>query len=162
MMLNSLTTTVASPLGPLTITQQADGAVIALQWGGQRATTTPTPSALAAPVVQALDDYFAGASQAFKRLKLAPAGTPFQQKVWQAMQQIPHGQVLTYGAMAQQLQSSPRAVGGACGANPIPLLIPCHRVVGRNGQLTGYSGGAGVETKAFLLNHEQQQRKHHV
>ena len=86
-----------------------------------------------------------------------PSGTPFQQKVWQALRQIPLGGVATYGELAAQLGSSPRAVGGACRNNPIPLLIPCHRVVSKTG-VGGFSGewgeGERVETKRWLLRHE--------
>lgn len=88
---------------------------------------------------------------------LAPGGTPFRQAVWARLREIPYGQVTTYGALAQSLQAqgisaSPRAVGGAVGHNPISILIPCHRVVGTGGSLTGYAGG--LEKKRFLLRLE--------
>jgi len=70
------------------------------------------------------------------------------------MFKIPFGELMTYGQMAKILNSAPRAIGGACGRNPIPIIIPCHRVTGANGKLTGFSGGAGLETKEFLLNLE--------
>ncbi|MDH5611458.1 MAG: MGMT family protein [Gammaproteobacteria bacterium] len=89
-------------------------------------------------------------------IELQAEGTPFQQTVWRALQQIPAGQVMTYGQLAQQLNTSARAVGNACRANPIPLVIPCHRVVSKS-SLGGFSGsrdGAPVEIKAWLLEHE--------
>ncbi|MGB0747591.1 MAG: methylated-DNA--[protein]-cysteine S-methyltransferase [Magnetospiraceae bacterium] len=87
-------------------------------------------------------------------LPLAPAGTPFQQRVWDAMRRIPFGATRRYGDLAQELNSAARAVGGACGANPIPILIPCHRVLAAGGRLGGYSGGDGLPTKAALLRLE--------
>jgi len=89
-------------------------------------------------------------------VELNTKGTPFQKKVWQALQKIPAGQVMTYGELARQLNTSARAVGNACRANPIPLVIPCHRVVAKSG-LGGFSGskdGAPVKIKAWLLAHE--------
>src|SRR5690606_13127856 len=81
-------------------------------------------------------------------------GTDFERRVWRAMIAIPQGRTQTYGEVARMLGSTPRAVGGACGANPIPLVIPCHRIVGAGGALGGYSGGRGAETKRFLLELE--------
>ncbi|MDH5389435.1 MAG: methylated-DNA--[protein]-cysteine S-methyltransferase [Gammaproteobacteria bacterium] len=89
-------------------------------------------------------------------VELQSKGTLFQQKVWQALRQIPAGQVKTYGELAQQLNTSARAVGNACRANPIPLLIPCHRVVSKTG-IGGFSGGrdgAPLKIKRWLLDHE--------
>lgn len=89
-------------------------------------------------------------------IELQTTGTAFQKKVWQALQQIPVGQVVTYGELAQQLKTSARAVGNACRANPVPLIIPCHRVVSKNG-LGGFSGsqdGAPIQIKSWLLKHE--------
>ena len=89
-------------------------------------------------------------------LPLALQGTPFQQRVWQALQNIPVGTVCTYGALAQQLGTAPRAIGGACRSNPIPIVIPCHRVVSRHG-LGGYTGeitGDPLAIKRWLLRHE--------
>lgn len=89
-------------------------------------------------------------------LPLQLSGTPFQQKVWHALCDIPPGQVMTYGELAKNLKSSPRAVGGACRANPLPIIVPCHRVVARN-SLGGYSGatsGANMNIKMALLRHE--------
>ncbi len=88
-------------------------------------------------------------------LPLALSGTPFQQKVWRALRDIPPGAPLTYGELARQLGTSPRAVGNACRANPLPIVIPCHRVIGRHG-LTGYMGSRGQTLiyKQWLLAHE--------
>lgn len=89
-------------------------------------------------------------------LPLRLKGTPFQQRVWQALQDIPAGQVMTYGDLAALLKSSPRAIGGACRANPAPIIVPCHRVVSRHG-MGGYSGdteGANMDIKLGLLRHE--------
>ena len=89
-------------------------------------------------------------------LLLEPSGTVFQRKVWEYILSIPYGKTLRYGDVARALNTSPRAVGGACARNPIPLLIPCHRVVGKTGALTGYSGGGGLRTKQVLLALEQR------
>ena len=89
-------------------------------------------------------------------MPLAPAGTAFQQRVWAALQAIPTGSVLSYGELARQLDTAPRAIGGACRSNPIPILIPCHRVVSRQG-LGGYAGEVEGELpgiKRWLLRHE--------
>jgi methylated-DNA-[protein]-cysteine S-methyltransferase len=88
---------------------------------------------------------------------LAPAGTDFRRRVWAALTQIPPGQVRTYGEVARAVRSSPRAIGGACGANPIVLVIPCHRVVAANGALGGFmnaEGGDPIVIKRWLLSHE--------
>lgn len=106
------------------------------------------------PSTAALHAYFDGAPDPFADLPLNPAGTPFQRRVWAAMQAIPRGRTRTYGELARDLRSSARAVGMACGANPIPIIIPCHRVTG-SGCLGGYSGGEGPDTKRYLLGLEQ-------
>lgn len=106
-----------------------------------------------------LDRYFAGTKPEISELKLAPAGSEFQQDVWRILCQIPYGQVRTYGVIAKELATqkglasmSAQAVGSAVGRNPISILIPCHRVVGANGNLTGYAGG--LERKRQLLTLE--------
>lgn len=138
-----------SPLGPLSIFEDG-GAIIALEWGRIE------PEGVS-PVLQAateqLKSYFAGEREAFD-LPLAPTGTDHEQAVWRAMLDIPFGETRTYGDLATDIGSVARAVGGACGRNPIPIIIPCHRVVGANGSMTGFSGGEGVETKEWLLRHE--------
>ena len=104
-------------------------------------------------VCRQLDDYFAGRRRRFE-LRLAPQGTVFQQAVWQALQRIPFGQTSSYSALAAQIArpKAVRAVGAANGANPIAVIIPCHRVIGRDGSLTGYAGG--LARKALLLQLE--------
>ncbi len=100
-----------------------------------------------------LDGYFAGQRDHFD-LPLAPAGTDFQRRVWQRLRLIPHGQTRTYGQLAAELNqpTASRAVGLANGRNPLPILIPCHRVIGANGNLTGFAGG--LRAKQFLLDLE--------
>ena len=139
--------TIDSPVGPLTITTKND-AIAAVDFG---AGAGPSPNGgVLAEAARQLTEYFAGTRRAFD-LPLAPSGTSFRLKVWAAMQAIPYGQTRSYGDLARDLDSAPRAVGGACGANPIPLIIPCHRVVGAGGALGGFSGGAGCDTKRQLL-----------
>lgn len=106
-----------------------------------------------------LDRYFAGKNPAISEIPLAPTGGTFRQAVWKILCQIPYGEVITYGSIASQLAGqtnkpsmSAQAVGGAVGHNPISIIIPCHRVIGTNGSLTGYSGG--IEKKIWLLTHE--------
>lgn len=102
-----------------------------------------------------LDRYFAGEQLDFSRLNfLAPKGTPFQQAVWQKLREIPYGKTVTYGEIAAQLgkPNAMRAVGGAVGRNPISILIPCHRVLGKNHSLTGFGGG--LPNKRYLLQLE--------
>jgi len=93
-------------------------------------------------------------------LPLRQSGTPHRMKVWQALRAIPRGQAKTYGELAQQLGSSPRAVGQACGSNPLPLIIPCHRVVAKNGPggFMHHANGAPLAIKDWLLRHEDYQR----
>ncbi len=139
--------TIGSPVGPLTITA-ADGVITAVDFGAGGG-SRPNTGVLAEAARQ-LAEYFAGGRREFA-LPLAPSGTPFRLRVWAAMQAIPYGQTRSYGDLARALDSAPRAIGGACGANPIPLVIPCHRVVGAGGALGGFSGGAGCDTKRQLL-----------
>ncbi|MGG5873078.1 methylated-DNA--[protein]-cysteine S-methyltransferase [Pseudomonas peli] len=107
-------------------------------------------------VCRQLDEYFAGRRQRFE-VRLAPQGTAFQQSVWQALQTIPFGQTCCYSALAAEIArpKAVRAVGAANGANPIAIIIPCHRVIGRDGSLTGYAGG--LPRKALLLKLEGAQ-----
>lgn len=105
-----------------------------------------------------LDDYFAGTSAEVNGLPLDMRGAPFELKVWEALLEIPAGETTSYGAIAKKLGSpgASRAVGAANGANPIPIIVPCHRVIGSNGSLTGYGGG--LQRKTWLLNHEARWR----
>ncbi len=138
-----------TPLGALTLSEE-DGAIVSLDWGfGRDQTETPL-------LVQGRDQlqaYFDGECRQFK-LPLAPKGSAYRQRVWQALNDIPYGQTVSYAAIAARIGGSARSVGGANGANPIPILIPCHRVVGTSGA-GGYSGGDGIETKMWLLTLEQ-------
>ena len=140
---------VHSPLGPLTITEQ-DAVIVALSWGWSRDSEETVLLCLAR---DQLDAYFNGAREGF-RLPLAPPGSAFQRSVWSRMISIPYGDTESYGAVAAAVGSAPRAVGSACAANPIPILIPCHRVVGKGGALTGYSGAEGIGSKHYLLQLE--------
>ena len=141
--------TVQSPLGPLTLVE-SDGAIVAVNWGAaEHEHETP----LLATAAAQLHGYFYCELKAFD-LPLKPAGSDFNQGVWQAMLAIPRGRTRTYGDIARALGGDPRAVGAACGANPIPILIPCHRVTAAAGALGGYSGKGGTETKRFLLELE--------
>ena len=106
-----------------------------------------------APTIRQLDAYFAGTLQHFE-LTVQPRGTAFQRRVWQALQTIPYGTTVSYRHIAEQLgqPTATRAVGAANGANPIPIVIPCHRVIGTDGSLTGFGGG--LDAKRWLLQHE--------
>lgn len=106
-----------------------------------------------------LDRYFSGERPDLTALPLAPQGTPFQKQIWQQLCQIPYGKTVTYGAISKQVAKqrglntfSAQAVGGAVGRNPISIIIPCHRVIGADGSLTGYAGG--LDAKRWLLAHE--------
>ncbi len=105
--------------------------------------------------VEQLGDYFSGHRQEFD-LPLSLAGTAFQLAVWEQLVALDFGEVISYGelGMATGRPTAGRAVGGAVGANPIPIIVPCHRVLGSDGRITGYSGGAGIPTKSWLLEHE--------
>lgn len=109
-----------------------------------------------AEAVRQLEAYFAGELRVFE-LDLAPEGTPFQQRVWRELLKVPFGQTITYGELAERLDApgSSRAVGHANHVNPLPILIPCHRVIGKNGALVGF--GAGLSIKRALLDHERGQ-----
>jgi methylated-DNA-[protein]-cysteine S-methyltransferase len=134
-----------TPIGDLTISEEA-GAIVALDWGwGRDQTETP----LLAEARAQLHAYFDQALTRFT-LPLAPEGTAYRRRVWQALTEIPYGETRSYIAIARAVGGAARAVGQASGANPIPILIPCHRVVGSVG-LGGYSGGDGLETKRCLL-----------
>jgi methylated-DNA-[protein]-cysteine S-methyltransferase len=138
-----------SPVGDLTISEDG-GAVVSLDWGwGALQTETP----LLREAKRQLERYFDGGLEQFE-LPLRPYGTTFRKQVWDAMLRIPYGSTQTYGKIAADVGSQARAVGGACGANPIPIIVPCHRILGANGALGGYSGEGGTETKAFLLRLE--------
>ncbi|MBL8659895.1 MAG: methylated-DNA--[protein]-cysteine S-methyltransferase [Rhodospirillales bacterium] len=136
----------SSPFGMLTVFVE-DAAVVALDWG--RAATA-APGAGLEQAVAELQAYLGGAPMTFT-VPVNPAGGAFHRRVWQHLCEIPWGTTLTYGELARALGTAPRAVAGACARNPIPIIIPCHRVVGAGGALCGYSGGDGIATKAALL-----------
>ena len=160
------TTRYPSPVGMLTLGSDGE-AIIGLWINGQKYFAAGLPEELCEkpdlPVfIEAaawLDAYFG--EEALPPLPLLrPKGTPFREAVWEALLDIPHGAIMTYGELAQRLEyrgiyTSARAVGGAVGHNPISILIPCHRVLGADGSLTGYAGG--VEVKRFLLELESHE-----
>lgn len=126
---------------------------VTLRYGGD---LSAQPSELSEQICRQLDEYFSGKRTHFS-LPLAPKGTDFQLRLWQQLCRIPFGQVCRYGDLAALLTSSARAVGGACRRNPIPLIVPCHRVVAANG-LGGFSGhqqGEWLSVKERLLEHER-------
>ncbi len=140
--------TFATPLGWLRAVE-AEGRIVRVQWRDGAAPAEPSPGPLLAEAGRQLAAYLDGGLKDFD-LPLAPAGSDFQRSVWREMTRIPYGEVLTYGEMAARSGGVARAVGAACGANPIPVIIPCHRVVAGEG-LGGYSGRGGLETKRRLL-----------
>lgn len=135
-----------SPVGDLTLFEHHDS-LVALDWGWVEG---GNETELLAAARRQLEEYFDGERKTFD-LPLAPDGSAFQKKVWSALQSIPYGSVLNYGMLAHQLGSAPRAIGGACARNPLPIIVPCHRVLAANGALGGYSGMDGIDTKRFLL-----------
>ncbi|MFC0632986.1 methylated-DNA--[protein]-cysteine S-methyltransferase [Brevundimonas balnearis] len=154
-----------SPLTPLLVVSDGEGALRALEfedhaprlhrllarhYGAVRLTDGAAPWAVA----EALAAYFAGASTALDGLEVRTGGTVFQRRVWAELRRIPAGTTRTYGQLAAAIgaPSAVRAVGLANGANPVGVVVPCHRVIGTGGKLTGYAGG--VERKAWLLRHE--------
>ena len=139
----------ATPVGPLTVFEE-DDAIVVVEFG--RAPDGDETPLLVQARAQ-IDAFFDGQLRRFS-LPLRPKGSPFHQRAWGALCAIPYGETRTYGDIARMIGSTARAVGGACASNPIPILIPCHRVVGAGGRLTGYSGGEGVETKLALLRLE--------
>lgn len=141
----------ATPLGELTV-HATDKGITAVRFD-EDGVTIERPSAITDAACHQLHDYFEGQLQAFT-LPLAATGTTFQQQVWHALATLPYGQTASYSAIARQLgnPNAVRAVGMANSKNPIAIIVPCHRVIGANGTLTGYAGG--LSRKAFLLKHE--------
>lgn len=156
-MRNDYAAIIPTPFAALGI-RVADGRLTAIDFLPRDTPTLPARDATSAAVCARLQAYLQTPDTALD-LPLQLAGTAFQQRVWRAMQAIPPGSTLTYGALAQQLGSGARAVANACGANPIPLVIPCHRVVAGNG-LGGFMGGReqyALAIKHWLLAHERSQ-----
>ncbi|HZZ59302.1 MAG TPA: methylated-DNA--[protein]-cysteine S-methyltransferase [Opitutaceae bacterium] len=149
----------SSPLGEVSVAVDAAGRVVSLAFGGIAALRSRAPSyryvndaGAVAAARREVEAYFADSTARFS-IALAPEGTAFQQRVWAALREIPAGQTRSYGQLAVELGTSPRAIGRANATNPVCLLIPCHRVVGTDGSLTGYAFGEDLKRK--LLIHEQ-------
>ncbi|HEX6981620.1 MAG TPA: methylated-DNA--[protein]-cysteine S-methyltransferase [Balneolaceae bacterium] len=144
----------SSPVGILHLTAN-DEWLTAAHFSDEKPGTSAHQSdhAVIQQAVRQLDEYFEGRRTTFD-LPLAPAGTDFQQSVWTKLQEISFGQTITYGELAERLgdMNKVRAVGKANGQNPIPVIIPCHRVIGADNKLVGYAGG--IERKRYLLQHE--------
>lgn len=140
-----------TPIGPLTLVQQAD-CLTEVRFGEKFSEETVALTALLAQAVREVEEYFRGERKAFT-VPLAPRGTPFQQKCWQALCTIPYGETRSYLQQAQAVGNAKacRAVGMANHNNPLPILIPCHRVVGKNGKLTGYAGGLSIKETLLTL-----------
>jgi methylated-DNA-[protein]-cysteine S-methyltransferase len=126
-----------------------DDAIVAIGWAD---TAEGEEAPLLVEARRQLEAYFDRRLSCFD-LPLNPLGSPFEQRVWAAMRRIPYGQTRRYGELAMEVGSAPRAVGRACARNPIPIVIPCHRVLARGG-IGGYSGGVGLATKRSLLTLE--------
>ncbi|WP_218121220.1 methylated-DNA--[protein]-cysteine S-methyltransferase [Aquimonas voraii] len=153
----------ATPLGKLLVFSTADGRLAVVDWldtldrlpeARRAALAAAPPAAVASAAVAALRRYFDGDLQALDALDVDPQGSPLQQQVWTALRTIPPGRTCSYAELAERIgrAGSARAIGAAVGANPLLLVLPCHRVVGANGALTGYA--AGLERKRWLLEHE--------
>ncbi len=148
--------TMASPIGPLGLFGRGDHLVY-LHLPDSKA-PAPNADCAATPVLRRaakqLAEYFAGARTEFE-LELAPEGTPFQRLVWDALRAIPYGATVTYGHLAHAIgrPAASRAVGAANARNPLSIIVPCHRVIGASGALTGYGGG--LPAKQLLLQHER-------
>ncbi|MEC9077662.1 MAG: methylated-DNA--[protein]-cysteine S-methyltransferase [Pseudomonadota bacterium] len=139
-----------SPIGPLTVHEQR-GAITKLSWERE---TNRDVSSLLFETKNQIQEYLNGTRTNFN-LPQKPYGSEFQLRVWQEVAKIPYGQTASYRDLASKLSSSPRPVGTACGKNPIPIIIPCHRIIAKTGHLTGYSGRGGLDTKRLLLKLEK-------
>lgn len=153
----------ATPLGKLLVFSTSDRRLAVVDWldtldrlpaARHAALTAAPPASAESPTVAALRRYFAGDLQSLDALEVDPQGSPLQQQVWAALRAIPAGCTCSYAELAERIgrAGSARAIGAAVGANPLLLVLPCHRVVGANGALTGYA--AGLERKRWLLEHE--------
>lgn len=152
--IHQLTTFFSSPIGNLLITSDGQ-VVISVCWATEspKAVISTAKDTILQQTIAELSAYFEGKLKQFS-VPVNLSGTPLQKAVWQVMCEIPYGKTMTYGEVAQRLHTSPRVVGNACGANPIPIIVPCHRIVAANGKLGGYSGADGAETKRWLLKLE--------
>src|SRR6478735_6885937 len=154
-------TQISSPVAPLLLAGD-DSGLRHIMFIGEIQSASLDPAWLedATPLtetVRQLQAYFAGTLETFN-LQLAPKGTPFQMEVWQRLRAIPYGQTISYGELARRIgnPNASRAVGLANGSNPIPIVIPCHRVIGSNGKLTGYGGGLPIKEKLLGLERRQK------
>ncbi len=159
------TVTMDTPVGELRLIAGERG-LRAILWGAEDAARIASideadvvdgPNAVLDQAVSQLEEYFDGTRREFD-LPLDPQGTPFQQSVWMVLRTIPYGRTISYGQQAGQLgdPNKARAVGAANGKNPLSIVVPCHRVIGAGGQLTGFA--AGLDVKSWLLDHERQPR----
>jgi methylated-DNA-[protein]-cysteine S-methyltransferase len=150
-------TTYDSPIGPLALTGDARGTLTAIGFGP--AGPDHDDAGALGPAVAALDAYFAGDGAALAGLDVELIGTPFQRAVWGRLRAIPAGDTISYTGLARELgrPDAVRAVAAAVGRTPVPVVVPCHRVVGSDGSLTGYRGG--LERKAALLDLEKRSRR---
>lgn len=149
--------TIDSPLGAITVVADDDGLTALLLPGDERdAPSAPEGGAIADAAALQLGEWFAGERTAFD-VVLSPQGTVFQRSVWSALVEVPFGETTSYGAIARAIgrPGASRAVGAANGRNPIPLIIPCHRIVAADGSLGGYSGAGGTALKRRLLDFER-------
>ena len=145
-----------TPMGRITLASNGD-ALTNRVFGAVELAGTQTPTALMNEAANQVQEYLAGKRKAFE-LPLSPAGTEFQHRVWRALATIPYGETRTYQEVARMIGNPKalRAVGGANNRNPLPIFIPCHRVIGANGDLVGYA--AGLKIKRFLLDLERSHR----
>lgn len=153
----------STPIGVLTLSASADR-LVGLEIESTPLSTRPLRTSNLRILQEAaaqLGEYFAGERTSFD-LPLALSGTEFQNRVWDALTEIPFGDTVSYQEVAQRIGAprAARAVGRAVGANPIPIIVPCHRVLGASGVLTGYSGGGGIDTKRSLLKREAAGSSH--
>jgi methylated-DNA-[protein]-cysteine S-methyltransferase len=153
-------TSIQSPLGPLLLAGDGRGLRL-ISFSSSKRAIHPQPSWTQdktpfAKVIRQLQAYFSGELKDFD-LPLAFEGTPFQLRVWQTLRAIPYGQTISYGQLAERIgqPKAVRAVGLANGSNPIPIIVPCHRVIGSNGNLTGYGGGLPIKEKLLALESRQ-------
>jgi methylated-DNA-[protein]-cysteine S-methyltransferase len=150
------TLNINTPVGTLSLWSSGE-AIIKVSWQeNDTGAIIDDPDPVCSEAAREITAYFARTLRNFC-VTTSIKGSSLQISVWDAMTKIPFGSVLTYGDIARSIGSEPQAVGTACGQNPIPVIIPCHRIVGAAGKLVGFSGGKGIETKAYLLDHESGQ-----
>lgn len=149
-------TTIPSPIGFLTL-QLSESKLSGIDYATTSTPSTSSQNKIIQVICDELAAYFKNPSHSFT-IPLHLHGTPFQQRVWEALRRIPSGTTLTYGDLAKQLHTSPRAIGNACRANPIPIIIPCHRILAKNhlGGYTGKTNGKMLAIKQWLLQHENR------